>query len=127
MYNFLFRPEMINGTGRSDYLARFAAFGLGHETVAKALGFTTEVRRADLKGKPSFQKIALLVQRLIDWINNKLTHTYEGQRADDKLNALIHTLVHQEHSRRFKTQYRLSRNIDLLETTNEVVGKASTK
>ena len=127
LYNFLFRPEMISGTGQSDYLARFAAFGLGHETVAKALGFATKVRRADLKGKPLFQKIELLVQRLIDWINNKLTHTYEGQRADDKLNALIHTLVHQEHSRRFKTQYRLSRSADLLEAANEVVGKGFDK
>lgn len=127
MYNFLFRPEMVNGTRQSDFLARFAAFGLGHETVAKALGFTTKVRQVELKGKPLFQKIELLVQRLIDWINNKLTHTYEGQRADDKLNALISTLVHQEHSRRFKVQYRLSRNIDLLDVMNEVVGEGFNK
>jgi hypothetical protein len=96
--DFLFKMDMGQG-GRSRHLARFAALGLAHPEVNAALKMGTD--RSPLATSGSFaHRLESLFQKVLEWFNGKLTHTFAGQAADEKLNALVKQLVEIEAKRK---------------------------
>lgn len=99
-YDFVFDLKGDNGD-RSDYLARFAALGLAHQGFNQMLQVTTESDVGKIRGKESFE------QRLQRWFSNvlgffrqRVTKTYAGQLADEKLETLVGQLVDIEAKKR---------------------------
>ena len=96
--DFLFKMDMGQG-GRSRHLARFAAMGLAHPEVNKALKISTS--RAPIATSGSFaHRLETLFQKVLEWFNGRLTHTFAGQDADAKLQALVTQLVEIEAKRK---------------------------
>lgn len=96
--DFLFKMDMGQG-GRTRHLARFAALGLAHPDVNKALKIGTD--RAPIVTSGSFaHRLETLFQKVLEWFNGRLTHTYAGQEADAKLKALVTQLVEIEAKRK---------------------------
>ena len=96
--DFLFKMDMGQG-GRTRHLARFAAMGLAHPEVNAALKIGTE--RVPIAVTGSFaHRLEALFQKVLEWFNGRLTHTFAGQEADAKLKALVTQLVEIEAKRK---------------------------
>jgi hypothetical protein len=105
-YDFVFRIEAGDG-GRSDYLARFAALGLGNQKVNALLKFNTKVdtRRAGA-GQTITERLENLFEKIVAFFAEKITHAYGGQAADQKLVALVDQLVDIEARKRHAFKLR---------------------
>jgi hypothetical protein len=91
-YDFVFGIQ--NGAdGRSEYLSRFAALGLGNAQMNALLQFQTPIKSGSLAGLSMADKLHTLFERFMTWVHGKLTHTFEGQEANEKLTSLVQTLV----------------------------------
>lgn len=101
VYDFLFAVES-GPNGRSEYLARFAALGLGHQDVNRALGFATERTKQSLAGLSLEDKLRAIVGKALDWIYGKLTHTRPGEPASEQLMKLTQQLVDIEAKKRLR-------------------------
>lgn len=89
--DFLFQMESGAGN-RTRHLAQFAALGLAHPEINAALKMGTA--RTSLAGSGSFaHRLEALFQKVLEWFNGRLTHTFAGQPADEKLSALVRQLV----------------------------------
>lgn len=99
-YDFVFKID-TGADGRSTYLSRFAALGLGHEAFSKLLNFNTttvsSVRERDLTLGERVQRI---FDKILDIFGSGLMGTFAGQQADTKLTALVNRLVDIEAKRR---------------------------
>lgn len=90
-YNAIFKMEKVSGE-KTDHLARFGALGLTHPQFNKLLQFNTKQVNT-VKEKTLAEQLQKLFARVLDWINNLVTHTYNGQRADTKLELLVEQLI----------------------------------
>lgn len=90
-YEFVFKIEASHGD-RSDYLARFAALGLAHEGFNQLLQTPSAVNIA-VKGKTFAEKLQAIVEKILAFFSEKVTHTYAGQPMDSKLATLVGQLV----------------------------------
>lgn len=96
--DFLFQIESGAGN-RTRHLAQFAALGLAHPEINAALKMGTA--RTSLVGSGSFaHRLEALFQKVLEWFNGRLTHTFAGQPADEKLSALVRQLVEIEAKRK---------------------------
>lgn len=99
-YDFVFKINTA-ADGRSDYLSRFAALGMGHEAFGELLGFDTS-----LIGSPAQKDITIgdrvqrVFEKILDALGSKIIGTFAGQKADEKLDALVDRLVDIEAKRR---------------------------
>jgi len=99
-YDFVFKLESNNGD-RSDYLARFAALGLASEKFNTLLKRATKVASRKAAQDMTFtEKLESIFERILNFFNEKFTHTYAGQNADAKLEALVGQLVDIEAKKR---------------------------
>ena len=99
-YDFVFKIEKNNGD-RSDYLARFAALGLAHQEFNSKLQFSTQFDTRKLSDAKTFaDKLQMLFEKILAYFNDKIARTYQGQNADQKLEALVSTLVDIEAKKR---------------------------
>ena len=122
LYDFVFKLEQ-NPDGSSDYLARFAALGLAHEQVADLLNFATEVKtETQLAGRTLTEKLHALYDRVLAFLSQTFTHTFEGQQADEKLEALVTQLVGIEAKKRMKLDQQKNRSLDGIEDTLKDLG-----
>lgn len=125
LYDFVFKIES-KADGRSDYLARFAALGLAHEDTANLLNFATDVRtERDLAGLTFFEKLHEVYDALLSWLSQQFTHTFEGQQADEKLEALVTQLVGIEAKKRMKANQQQNKTIEYIEETALTLTKAA--
>lgn len=94
LYDFVFRVETsINN--RSDYLSRFAALGLANEQFNKVLGGLTT--NAQTRTATTFvERLLSIFEKIMNFFAGKMTSTFEGQQADEKLMALVTQLVKNE-------------------------------
>lgn len=101
-YKFVF--DLPSGGGaRSNYLSRFAAIGLGNERFAKMLQFNTVGGTAELgNAKSLFDRLMRIFEKVLNFLSSKVTNTFAGQPADQKLEALVEKLVDIEARRRYK-------------------------
>jgi predicted regulator of Ras-like GTPase activity (Roadblock/LC7/MglB family) len=97
-YNFLFKVE-TGANGRSDHLARFAAFGLANEQVNKLLRVNTQ-GTAKKQGKTIMEKLGIFWEGVLEFFHEKVTSTYAGQKADAKLLRLVDQLIDIEAKKR---------------------------
>jgi hypothetical protein len=127
MYDFVFAIK-AGPDGRSDYLTRFAALGLAHEGFNRVLQFATQ---RDVKrirdGKTFREKLQLIFEKLLEFFQDKYTKTFNGQRADRKLEALVDQLVDIEAKHRIKLAARLAKQSDWLDSVEGTVKKGSDK
>jgi len=115
-YDFVFNLKS-DKSGRSDYLARFAALGLAHQGFNQMLQVATEGNVKKVRGQESFE------QRLRRWFSNvlgmfreRVTKTYAGQFADNKLQSLVGQLVDIEAKKRSLLQAKKGLiNTDMVE------------
>lgn len=96
-YDFIFNmgPD-ASGDRRSHHLARFAAFALAHEGFNKLMQQDTDVLHKDAPAKSWSERIQRVFERILAFIAEKRLHTYQGQRADHKLEILVQHLVQLE-------------------------------
>lgn len=99
-YDFVFKLESDNGD-RSDYLARFAALGLANQQFNSMLKMATErdTRRFG-EGQTFTQRLENIFEKIVAFFNEKVTRTFAGQNADEKLEALVGQLVDIEAKKR---------------------------
>lgn len=104
-FDFIFKPEP-GIESKSDYLARFAAISVAYQPLYNHLqGLTTEVRSKRLSEMKLGEAIQELFNRGLTILNSRITHTYEGQRADAKLEALLQRLVDMEAKKKATITY----------------------
>jgi hypothetical protein len=92
-YDFVFKLESDMGD-RSGYLARFAAMGLASEKFNTLLNVATDKDpRTFGEGKTLRERLMTIFEKILEFFNEKITHTYGGQPANSKLQALVEQLV----------------------------------
>lgn len=91
-YDFVFKAQANNGDF-SDYLSRFAAIGLGNEQFNNLLKFNTSTGTQPTVTKSLFERLVAVFQKMLDVLSMKVTRTYAGQQADEKLVTLVGQLV----------------------------------
>ncbi len=93
LHDFLFKLEKDSGD-RSNYLARFAALGLAHPVINQALQVATAKNtRKAVDAKTFLERLEIIFENVLRFFQSKVTHTYKGQPADDKLLSLVGQLV----------------------------------
>lgn len=99
-FDAIFNVTLTQGN-RSDYLSRFAAFGLAHEGFNQVLKKATarDTRRI-MDGKTFAERLQNVFDKILGMFNRAITHTYSGQHADAKLNLLVSRLVDIEAKRK---------------------------
>jgi len=100
LHDFVFKLESTNGK-RSDYLSRFAAMGMAHEGFNKLLQMATDTSRSAAQAMSFLDRLQAIFVGILDFFQAKLTHTFKGQQADEKLTALVGQLVDIEAKRRY--------------------------
>lgn len=122
-YDYVFTAQAA-ANGKSDYLARFAAMGLAHEGMAKALQFSTKFTSNSLQGLSFWQSVQAIFERLLETFHSKLTHTTPGQVADLKLATLIEQLVGIEAKRRTALSAPQNGMQDIVDTQTRKLNEA---
>ena len=120
LYDFIFKMEKSLGD-RSDYLARFAAVGLAHEGFNKVLDMATERTTPGNAAKGFIARLDALFHHIMDWLVGKVTHTFAGQQANEKLTHLVDQLVGIEAKKRAQLLSQESNLLEPLETKGKEV------
>ena len=98
-YDFLFKVE-VDGQDKSAHLARFAAFGLAHQQVNSLLKKSTKNSRDTTSQKTLAARLATSFRNFLEYFHEKMSSTYSGQQADQKLERLVGQLVDIEAKKR---------------------------
>jgi hypothetical protein len=123
-YDFVFKLEADSGD-RSDYLARFAALGLGNQKVNSLLKFNTQVNTSRFgEGQTLTERLENIFEKIVAFFAEKITHAYGGQQADQKLLALVDQLVDIEARKRHSLKLRAGQT-NYLAPVEEGVKKAT--
>lgn len=93
LYNTVFNAK------EEDFLAKFAAMGLGHEKFNSLLKVATQKSAKILADNSPIGILTRLFSTILEAINGRLTHTFGGQQADQKLTRLVQALVLLEQKR----------------------------
>lgn len=93
LYNTVFNAK------EEDFLAKFAAMGMGHEQFNSLLKVATKKSVKILADNSPIGILTRLFSTILEAINGKLTLTFGGQQADQKLAGLVQTLVLLEQKR----------------------------
>lgn len=93
LYNTVFNAK------EDDFLAKFAAMGMGHEQFNSLLKVATKKSVKILADNSPIGILTRLFSTILEAINGKLTLTFGGQQADQKLAGLVQTLVVLEQKR----------------------------
>lgn len=123
-HEFIFKTE-LDANGQSHHLARFAAFTLAHEGFNKLMQQATD-RAPKERVMTVGDKIQRIFERFLAFFVEKMTHTFNGQKADEKLTTLVGQLVDIEAKRRF-TILRNQNRSNPLEGLEKIVGKGTEK
>ena len=92
-HDMLFKLEQ-GADKRSSYLARFAALGLAHPVINQVLqAATAKESRKARDGKTFMERLEIVFENIMKMFRTYVTHTYQGQPANDKLLSLVGQLV----------------------------------
>ena len=98
-WNAIFNNVQLSADGKSNHLAKFAALGLGHEQFSNMLKVPTTKAEPVFKDKTALGVMKRLFGKILNAINDRITRTFKGQQADEKLKSLMQTLVQIEGKR----------------------------
>ena len=105
-YDFIFNPER-GDEGKSGYLARFAAVGMAYQPLYEHLqNYSTKITSKRIRDMKLGEAIQEVFNRGLTLLNKRITHTYEGQRGDIKLRALLQRLVDLEAKKSSSLSYQ---------------------
>lgn len=109
-YDLIFKIE-DSGTEKNNYLARFAALGLTNQKFNKLLQFATKAKSdRSYKGKKLTERLEVFFQSFLEFLQGKVTKTWVGQQADQKMLALVSQLVDIEAKNRATIKAKLDPN-----------------
>ena len=92
-HDMLFKLDKTSGD-RSNYLARFAALGLAHPVINQVLqAATARDSRTAKDAKTFLERLEIIFENILRVFQTYVTHTYQGQPANDKLLSLVGQLV----------------------------------
>ena len=102
-HDFLFKID-VGADGRSNYLARFAAYALAHQEFSGLLAKKLSVSGpADVKTAKSFgERVQIIFEKILAFLHDRANGTFTGQRADARIGALLDHLVDIEAKRRMQ-------------------------
>lgn len=101
LYDFVF--EIRTGAdGRSDYLSRFAALGLASQQFSSLLGFATASTIGQRNTSTLVERLHKIFDQILEFFTGRITQTFAGQDADEKLEQLVNILVKIEVKKRHK-------------------------
>ena len=98
-YDFIFKIEG-GADGRSNYLARFAAFALAHQEFSGLLGKVSLQPAPKGAGKTFGERIQKIFEQILAFFHEKATNTFKGQATDVRVEKLVGQLVDIEAKRR---------------------------
>lgn len=93
----------LQGDGK-DHLARFGALAMVYPPLRERMDFATARQDVGGQGKSLTERLRDLFNRVLELFHGRLTKTYAGQRADDKVWSLMDQLVDIEARRRARLQ-----------------------
>lgn len=119
-YDLIFMLE-DSDTEKNNYLARFAALGLSNQKFNKLLKFATKAKTSGkYKGKTITERLEILYQSVLEFLQGKVTKTWAGQQADQKMVALVSQLVDIEAKNRATIKTKMDpNNTSVLEPMQE--------
>lgn len=91
LYDFIFKMN-AGANGKTDHLARFATLGLTNQAFNKVLDRSTKLDTSS-GTKSLSDRLTNWLTKVLDWLTTRVTHTYAGQDADEKLANLVENLV----------------------------------
>ena len=99
-YDFVFSVAP-GADGRSEHLARFAAFGLANQQFNTILSKTTTAATSKISDGKSFaERVQKVFEKILELFHGDLALAYGGQNAGDKLTELVGKLVDVEAKKR---------------------------
>lgn len=123
LYDFIFDGANSSSPGkRGDYLTRFVAFGLGSQQVNNILKFNTKINTKTATNLAD--RLQQIFENILSFFQNKVTNTFNGQSANDKLEAIVQHLVRIEAKKRINIDKKLKGN-PLLDSVNDRAKAAS--
>ncbi len=124
LYDYIFDGSNKAGVNeRKNYLSRFVAFGLANKEFNALLNFDTKIN--DKKAIKFVDRLQEIFENILSFFQEKATNTYKGERANDKLEALVQTLITIEAKRRLIEDKKLKGNplVDNINGKAQEVGK----
>lgn len=116
-WNFLFDVS-ATANNKNRFLSRFAAMALAHEPTRKLMAFDTDSSKEAVEGT-WLEKLVHWFRNLLTALGNQLNHTYDGQRADARLEALVDRLVDIEAKRRRRIASPANRAMEFVESLGD--------
>jgi hypothetical protein len=110
-YEFLFQLN-LDGQNRSDHLARFVAFGMANQQVNLLLQRHTKTKVKATK-QTFAKKLQSFFEDALEYLQQRMSRTFAGQKADLKLESLVRQLVDIEAKKR-QTLLKQANNTNLL-------------
>jgi hypothetical protein len=110
-YEFLFQLN-LDGQNRSDHLARFVAFGMANQQVNLLLQRHTKTKVKATK-QTFAEKLQSFFEDALEYLQQRMSRTFAGQKADLKLESLVRQLVDIEAKKR-QTLLKQANNTNLL-------------
>ena len=98
-HDFLFKLSAENGS-TEDHLARFGALAMVDPALRARMEFATDQKASSTESPTLAQRLTDLFKTILSLFHARLTKTYAGQRADDKVWTLMDQLVDIEGRRR---------------------------
>lgn len=99
LHAFLFNiPKTADG--RSNHLSQFAAMILAVEDVSQMFGYGSKNRDNTFDTSTLLGRFLKWFDSVLDWFDSRATSTYTGQAANEKVKALVATLVEIEAKKR---------------------------
>lgn len=99
LHTFLF-DLTLSGSGKSNHLAKFAAMVLAVEEVSDKFDYASYNRDSSIDTTTFFGRLLKWFDGIMDWVESHASKTYLGQPANEKVKALINTMVEIEAKRR---------------------------
>lgn len=105
LHKFLFDLKQTE-TGKSNHLARFAAMVLAVEGTSRMFGYASKNRDRTFDTSTLMGRMLTWFDSVLDWFDSRVSATYVGQRADEKVMALVTKLAEIEAKRRQRVYTR---------------------
>lgn len=119
----LFDIDGLDALNRSPHLSQFAAVALVDPEIRNLMGFNTYKDTRSLGDMKLGERLATIFQRILQALNGRLTKSYSGQQADQKVRSLVEQLISIESKAKRNLAHR---EATMLERAGDYVGNAAT-
>lgn len=121
-YDLIFRTSTGSTQNTSDFLARFAAYGMAYRPLRDKLNFTVTTPQSPTFTGRVGDILKRLFNKFLDLLSSRPSGTYEGQKAAERVDNLVKNLVNAEARYVAKAQDKSDTLLDSLEAAAAEVG-----